>query len=146
MNCARNDFWIAVLLSVHITYLLALLSGLSASLRCHVFLNCFFEKMLSYQIPNSTLLHSLWIPGLSSVPAPPVVKEGWHWHCGVSLCIRHTQLCCWLIGSTQASWAKCCSQEQRGFVINAERIKGDQPDCSTKGQYMTDLCLSFPTR
>lgn len=32
----------AVLLSVHITYLLALLLGLSASFRCRVFLNFFY--------------------------------------------------------------------------------------------------------
>lgn len=113
----------AVLLSVHITYLLALLLGLSASFRCGVFLN-FFEKILSYQTSNSILLHSLWIPDLSPVLAPRAVKEGCLWRCGVSLCMKHTQLCCWLTGNTRASLAQRCSQEQRCLVINAERKRG----------------------
>lgn len=98
--------------------------GPAVRAQCFAEMQCFphfFEKILSYQTSNSTLLHSQWIPDLSFVLAPQVEKEGWLWHCGVSLCIKYTQLCCSSIGNTQA---KCCSQEQRCFVIDAARMRG----------------------
>lgn len=110
-------------LSVHIIYLLALLFRLSASIRCGVFPQFFsFKRILPYQTSNSTLLHPQQIPDLSFVPAPQAAKEGWHWLCGVSLCTKHPQLCCWWM-VTQLLGQRAATGAQR-FGINAERIRG----------------------